>query len=147
MALRMTVAMCMLLASSLVAAEEAPLYRVDMELWLDGEKRGAPTMIIKGGTAGSIEVGGEDAGWRIELEIEQPGPGEGAPGGAVWLHVGVHRREDGQWDHLVDSILGVPEGEPATLSMVEDSEAEPVPENSLVYLIARISRQDSNELD
>lgn len=127
------------LVTGAVQADE-PRYLIEMELWLHGEQAGTPTMIVEAGEPANIEVGGDDHAWRIEVEVERPAASEAAPEGAIWLHVAVQEKSEGEWDHLADSILGVPEGELATLSVVEGEVAEPGPANSLVYLTARTSR-------
>lgn len=128
-----------LLAGNVLAEER---FLIEVELWLQGEKHGEPIMVVTAGEEASIsrtDEAGEE-GWRLTVEVERPGRQEGAPFGALWLHVGVHQLLDGTWEHLADSILGVPEGQAATLSVVEGEVERPGPENSIVFLTARTSR-------
>ena len=133
-------ALLLIVAASGSAKGEETRFLIEMELWLHGEQHGEPIMIVEAGSPASIEQSNDHTGWRIEIEVEKPAPHERAPGGALWLHVGVHERVDGEWDLLADSILGVPEGQPATLSLVEGEVSEPSPENSIVFLQATTSR-------
>lgn len=122
-------------------ADDAERYMVEMELWIEGELRGTPMVVVEAdepAEISSLEADGL-AGWKIELEVEPPGAGEAAPEGAIWLHLSIHQYEDGEWLHLADSLLGVPEGRANTLSVVQGDGA-PTAEESLVYLIARTSR-------
>lgn len=128
--------MLALVAGSVMAAEDR--YMIDMSLWINGEKVGQPMVIVEAGKPASIMKGDEEdaSGYRVELEVEHPGPGEGAPGGAIWLHVAVSELDDGRWRELADSMIGVVEGETGTISVVEGEVAQPEPENSIVYLTA-----------
>lgn len=124
------------------ATAGAPQYLVEMELWLDGRPEDAPTMVVEAGSPAMLERADEQGenGWRIELQVEPPAESEGAPEGAIWLELAVHRLEKGQWDHLADSILGVPEGQSSVLSVAADPELPATPENSQVYLRISTSR-------
>jgi hypothetical protein len=87
----------------------------------------------------SIEISGEEEqGWRLEVEVE-PVNDAYAPTDTLWIHVGVHQQIDGEWERLADSILGVPEGETATFSVVDD-DAAATPETAAVYLRIRTRR-------
>lgn len=117
-------------------------YAVEMELWIDGELRGAPSIVAVAGQSASVEVANASAndGWKIELLVEPPGVSEGAPVGAVWLELVVYERGDREWETLADSLLGVPDGQTAVMSVVGAGIEEAEPENSLVYLMARATR-------
>ncbi|MFU8830856.1 MAG: hypothetical protein ACNA7J_01755 [Wenzhouxiangella sp.] len=134
--LRSIVAVIALSFSVIVAAEQ---FLVEAELWIDGEQRGTPTLIIEAGEPANMEVGDETSAWRLEVEVERPAGIDMAPAGSLWLHIGVHQQSDGEWEHLADSILGVPEGETATLSVV-DGDAPATPETAAVYLRIKTSR-------
>lgn len=114
---------------------------VEMVLWIDGKKRGEPIVVTEPGQRASVEVGDADGqnGWRVELLVE-PTASEGDPGGAIWVNLEVYRRSDGTISLLADSLLGVPEGRPGVLSVVDAGQSgEASPENSRVYLTARTS--------
>lgn len=130
-------------AGSAMAAGDR--YMIDLALWINGEKVGEPMVIVEAGKPASIlKQDEEDAsGYRVELEVEHPGPEEGAPGGAIWLHVGVSELADGSWENLADSMIGVVEGETGTISVVEGEVAQPEPGNSIVYLTANPLRLES----
>lgn len=127
------------------AAEDVPYmdarYMVEMELWVDGERRGTPIIVLPPGEQGSVEVGDKDGGqgWKIEVQVEPPTATEGAPLGSTWLSLAVHELEDGDWKQLADSLLGVPEGRSSSMSMVEPGIENATPENSLVHLTATAS--------
>lgn len=129
-----------MIAGSAVAAEDR--YMIDMSLWINGEKMGEPMVIVEAGKPASIMQKDEEdtSGYRVELEVEKPEPEEGAPGGAIWLHVAISDLVDGQWNELAESMIGVVDGETGTISVVEGEVGEPRPENSIVYLTASPSR-------
>jgi len=136
----LSILMPAMLAGKLMAAD-ADRYMIEMELWIEGELRASPMVVVEGGEPAeisSLEADGQP-GWKIELEVEPPGAGEGAPDGAIWLHLSIHQHEDGEWVHLADSLLGVPEGRANSLSVLQGDGAATA-EDSLVYLVARTSR-------
>lgn len=118
------------------AADQA--FLVEAELWLDGVRRGTPSLQVLANSPASIEVGGDEQGFRLEVEVE-PVNDAYAPSDTLWIHVGVHQQVEGEWELLADSILGVPEGETATFSVVDD-DAAATPETAAVYLRIRTRR-------
>ena len=139
-------AMLLIAATSGIVNGGETHFLIEMELWLHGEQHGAPSVIVEAATPASIEQSNDQTGWRIEIEVEKPAAHEQAPGDALWLHVGVHEKIDGEWDLLADTILGVPEGQSATMSVVEGEVSDPSPENSVVYLRATTSRLQPGEI-
>ena len=137
-----------LLAGTIQADDRAAHYQIDFELWLHGESHGSPRMIVEAGTPASMEQGDGDRHWRIEVEVERPAADEYAPEDALWLHLAVYERIEGDWELLADTILGVPEGQASTLTVVEgEGEVEEVtPDNSLVYLRAMTSRVQAGDI-
>ncbi len=136
---------CVLLLGT-AQADEGNRFLIEFELWLHGEKQGEPSMIVEAGQPGSMEVGGAEHRWRIEVEVERLAAHEYAPGDALWLHLAVHEQIDGKWEELADTMLGVPEGQPATLSVLDGQVDEPSPERSIVFLRATTSRLQSGDL-
>ncbi len=143
--LRMAV-LLLIAATSGIAKGSEPHFLIEMELWLHGEQHGVPIMVVEADNPASVEQSNGDTGWRVDIEVEKPAAYEQAPGDALWLHVGVHEKIDGEWDLLADSILGVPEGQPATMTVVEGEVSDPSPENSIVYLRATTSRLQPGEV-
>jgi len=144
---RLLVLLACIMLSGMVQADDGPAsYLIEFELWLDGEVKGAPRMIVEAGHPASMETTGSGRDWRIEVEVERPAAYENAPGDALWLHVAVHERAEGEWEALADTMLGVPEGEPATFAVVEGEVDEPSPEQSLVFLRATTSRLQPGEM-
>ncbi|TVS11967.1 MAG: hypothetical protein EA419_06500 [Wenzhouxiangella sp.] len=133
------------LALAPAAVAEEPLYLVEAELHIDGVQRGTPSMMLAAGSPASLETGSDEDGYRLEVEIE-PVSASAAPANSLWLHVAVFERVDGGWEELVDSILGVPEGDTATLSVV-DGDAMATPETAAVYLRIRVSREPVPEAE
>lgn len=131
MILRAVLASALLLASASVLAET---YRIQSELWLDGELRGSPELVVEAGVDGTVETTDDDAGWRLVFRVEPPADAEGAISGSVWVHIEAFERSDGEWHALADSLLGLPPGRTGTFSIVEDPEADPRPENTRMYL-------------
>jgi hypothetical protein len=136
MMLRGTLGLLALSVSALALAADS--YLVEAELWLEGELRGMPTMIIEAGEPASLEREGDDDGFRLEIEIE-PVHDPLAPANSLWLAVAIFQKSDDDWEHVADSILGVPEGQTATLSVVDD-DAPATPETAAVYLRIKTSR-------
>ncbi|NBB93170.1 MAG: hypothetical protein GVY32_08385 [Gammaproteobacteria bacterium] len=135
---------CGLLVAMLLGAspaQAAERYMIEMALWIEGSKRGEPMLIVEPGEPAEIsstDPEGEN-GWRIELEVEPPAPIDGGAGGAIWLHLSIHRLVDGNWQYLTHSMLGVPEGESNTLS-VASGDGESGRDDALVHLTAVLSR-------
>lgn len=129
------------IASASALADEGRQYMVEMELWIDGEQRGAPIVVTSPGEAASLEISDPsgDGAWRIEVLLEPPMASEGAPMGSLWLNLTVHEKVDGEWEALADSLIGVPEGRTGTMAVVESIGETATPENSLVYLTAQTS--------
>lgn len=142
----LALALSALAAGSLGAAEEADQYVVDMTLWIDGEQRGTPMVVVEPDSPASVEVSDASGhgGWKIELLVEPPTVSEGAPVGSTWLNLTVYERRDGEWEPLADSLLGLREGRTGTMSVVaadvEQGDRPATPENSLVHLSAQVSR-------
>jgi hypothetical protein len=128
----------LLLGLIVQAAAAEQHYLVEAELWIDGVQRGTPSLLILANTEASVGTGDDDAGWRLEVEVE-PVDDRFAPSGTLWVHVAVHQRHGEYWEHLADSIVGVPEGEFATVSVV-DGDAMATPETAHVYLRIRTTR-------
>ena len=135
---RLLAAITVLLGLFAQAAVADQRFLVEAELWIDGVKRGTPSLLVAALTEASLETGSEDERWRLDIEVE-PVDDVFAPSNTLWVHVAVHQRLDDHWDHLVDSIVGVPEGEVATLSLV-DGDAPATPETAAVFLRIRASR-------
>lgn len=132
---RLLAAGILLLAQTAVAGQR---FAVEAELWIDGVQRGTPSLLILANTEASLETGSDDERWRLEVEVE-PVEDAYAQADTLWVHVAVHHRMDEAWDHLLDSIVGVPEGEWATVSLV-DGDAPATPESAAVYLRIRTTR-------
>ena len=140
-AARILVLLLASLAAGILPAAESDQFVVEMDLWIDGEQRGTPIVVVAAGEGASVEVGdtsGEN-GWKIDVLVEPPAASEGAPNGAIWLSLTVYERRDGEWQPLADSLLGVPEGRTGVMSVVEPGVEQATPENSLVYLTTRTS--------
>ncbi len=136
--MRLSLIAIALLVLAVQALADQPQYHVEAELWIDGVKRGTPSLLIKANTEASLETGDEDDRWRLEVEVE-PVDDVFAPADTLWVHVAVHHRLGDHWDHLLDSIVGVPEGEVATVSVV-DGDTMATPETAAVYLRIRTTR-------
>ncbi|NBD96084.1 MAG: hypothetical protein GVY11_06390 [Gammaproteobacteria bacterium] len=130
------------LAAGNAAAQPENQYVVEMDLWIDGEQRGTPIVVAPSGELSSVEVGtaSGEGGWKIDVLVEAPADGEGAPIGATWLNLTVHEQRDGEWEVLADSLLGIHEGRTGTMSLVEPGVEQATPENSQVYLTVQASR-------
>jgi hypothetical protein len=116
---------------SAIAAEPAR-FLVEAKLWIGGEQMGTPSLIVPANSPGSVEVGDVDSGWRLGVLVE-PVTDAYAPADTLWMHVDIHQKIDGQWEVVADSLLGVPEGENATFSVVEGKQAATA-ESASLYL-------------
>lgn len=127
--------------AGLTLAAEGDQYMVEMELWTEGQQRGTPIVVVAPGEQASVELGDDsgEGGWKIDVLLDPPAAAEGAPVGAIWLNLTVHELRDGEWEPLADSLLGVPEGRSASMSVVEAGVEQATPENSVVYLTAQAS--------
>jgi hypothetical protein len=124
-------------------AQAGDQFLIETELWVDGQLRGAPVLVVSAGQSAMMsrmdEQGLiEDGNWRLEVEVE-PDNDRLSPVQIHWVSVAVQQLSDGEWDYLADSILGVPEGEFASLSIVDEGQ-EPTPESAQLYLRLRTSR-------
>jgi hypothetical protein len=140
--------LCTLLAGGCLAATglsaQAPeQFLIDSELWLDGERHELPALVISENDPGFLletdeEGRVEEGGWRLEVSAD-PLDDPLALSEAIWLNVRLSLYEAGEWEPVLDSMLGVPEGEYSTLS-VSGPDAIPSPETSEVYLRLLASR-------
>jgi hypothetical protein len=128
-----------------VAAEGSVQYMVEMEVWIDGEEQGTPIVVVEPGKPAFVEVG-RSAGpqaWRVEVLVQPAASADADLGDNIWLEMAVYDRSEGELSLLADSLLGVPEGQPGVLSVVESDRQEasaPAPAESLVHVTARVSR-------
>jgi hypothetical protein len=118
-----------------------PQFLVEARLWIEGESRGEPRFVVEPNAEANIAVGAPEGVWQLTVKVE-PVEDAFAPANTLWMHLGVDQRTAEGWEELTDSLLGVPEGEWATLSVVE-GETESTPETASVYLEVRASRLDS----
>lgn len=124
-----------------VSAAQDRKYMVEMELWTDGEQRATPMLVVEPNKLASFEIGGADGqgGWKIELRVEPTAESEGAPVGSIWLDLTVYERQDGKLEQIANSLLGMPEGQAGTMSVVDAGIEQATQENSRVYLTATAS--------
>lgn len=127
------------LAASLAAAQAPERFLVESSLWLDGEAQTVPVLVVTAAEPGLLlpETVSE-GGWRMEVQA-RPVDDPLSPSDSLWIEVTLSLFEDGQWLPLIDSMLGVPEGETATLSVVEEGQ-QASPETAQVYLQLKTSR-------
>jgi hypothetical protein len=131
----------LLLAALLpAAAGAAERYRVEATVWIDGQQRGTPVIVVEEGRQARIEVADNNDGWRMSVLVETPRAEEQADPGGVWLTVGLDRNGPDGWEHLTDTLIGTPLGKPGRISVVApDAPADAGPEQAELYveLIAR----------
>ncbi|MDX1626063.1 MAG: hypothetical protein R3323_06080 [Wenzhouxiangellaceae bacterium] len=122
------------LFAGLASAEPPRRYEVSASVWIDGELRGRPSLVVEPGVEGTIEVGRPGGGWRLRVLVEPPAEVEGAAEGALWLTLGLEERVDGEWEFLTDSMLGIPPGRRGSVSVVEEGVQTASPENARLYV-------------
>jgi hypothetical protein len=123
-----------------VAAGAVERYEVSARVWIDGEQRGTPVLVVEQGKQARIEVAGDDDGWRMSVLVEAPQAHEGADPGGVWMSVGLDRKGPDGWQHLTDTLIGTPLGKPGRISVVApDAPDDAGPEHADLYveLVAR----------
>lgn len=139
MILRAVLASALLLVSAGALAET---YSIQSELWLDGELRGSPELVVEAGKDATVETTDGDSGWRLVFRVEPPAEHEGAASGSLWLHIEAFERSEGEWHALADSLLGLPPGQTGTFSIVEDPDTDPKPDNARMYLQVDVTPVD-----
>lgn len=120
-------------------------YQVEARVWIDGELRGTPAVLVESGREATIEMDQVRSAWRMSVLIESPGREEGAAADAIWIKVGISERIDGEWSFLTDSMLGVPAGKTGTFSVVEPGVETATPENARLYV--EISATPAEDLE
>ena len=133
-----TVVFFLLALAVIHGASAQQRFVVEGELWIDGVERGTPKLFVEASRPASIEVSDGTDSWRLEVEVE-PVEDALAPVDTLWVHVAVHLQTEGEWERLADSMLGVPEGETATFSIVDD-DALATAETAAVFLRLRTRR-------
>jgi len=127
----------------LVASDSSDQYLVEAQLWLGGVERPVPALVIGAHEPALLMPveGPESSGpsWQLEITVE-PVDDPFAPSDALWLNVRLSEPGESGWVPLVDSVLGVPEGETATFSVIGDDASEASPETAEVYLRLRTAR-------
>lgn len=124
-------------------------YEVAARIWIDGELRGTPTVVVEPDTDATIEAATGDSGWRMDLRIEPALDAEGAEPDAVWIRVGISEKVDGQWQFLTDTMLGTRLGTPGQFSVVEDAgdEGRTVPREEAALFVELTARAAGDEPD
>ena len=115
----------------------ADQYLIETRLWLDGELAGSPTVIAQAGEPASLERLGEPQ-FRLTLMIEAV-QDRFAPTDTLWLTVEVETPGEDGWEAMVDTLLGVQEGQTASFSVVEGAD-EATPETARLFLEVKPSR-------
>ncbi len=120
-----------LLAAGFASATD---YVVESSVWIDGELRGTPTVVVESDKEATIEMAQGDTGWRMTLLVEAPMDHEGAAPDAIWIRVGISERIDGDWEFLTDSMLGVRTGATGSFSVVDPGIDAATPETSRLFV-------------
>lgn len=124
------VAIGMLVCGPALAAD----YQVQARVWINGELRGTPEVVVERGSEATIEMDQGRTAWRMNILVESPGSEEGATDDAIWIKVGISERVDGEWAFLTDSMLGVPAGKTGTFSVVDHGVETATPDNARLYV-------------
>ncbi len=131
----------LLVTGSSIASDQQ--FLVESTLWLEGQSQPVPAMVVKAREPGFLMPAAEggsvsDGSWRLQVEVDLVDDPL-IPTDSLWVTVTIDQFEDGAWENLIDSMLGVPEGEIATLSVVDGDNASD-PATAHVYLEIRTSR-------
>src|SRR6056297_1426894 len=138
---------CFVLLAALLplSAAGAERYEISARVWIDGELRGTPVLIVEPDKTASIRVGNGHSAWRMSVLVEAPDPSEAADPGGIWMVVGLDRKTGDGWEHLTETLIGTPLGETGRISVVApDAPADASPEQAQLYveLVARESSDD-----
>jgi hypothetical protein len=129
---RFAVLLALLLPLSVTAAQR---YEISARVWIDGELRGTPTLMVEPEKTANIEVSGHSVDWRMSVLVEAPGPSEAADPGGIWMAVGLDRKVDGSWEHLTETLIGTPLGEPGRISVTgSGAAADAAPEQAQLHV-------------
>ncbi|HLR87757.1 MAG TPA: hypothetical protein VK064_07780 [Wenzhouxiangella sp.] len=126
-----------LVAAAAQAAGSAP-YQISVELWIEGHQLDVPAVAVARNRPAELIVSDNsapDRPWKLVVATDSPP----ASAGIVWLDISIFEQgDDGQWALLADSLLGLSDSGPATMSVTGDGQGEPTPASSLVYLTAAL---------
>jgi len=126
-----------LVAAAVQAAGSAP-HRISVELWVEGHQLDVPVVEVARNRPAELVVSGSSTAgksWQLVVATDSPN----ASTGVVWLDISIFEQDDeGQWALLADSLLGLSDSGPATMSVNSDGQGEPAPDSSLVYLTAAL---------
>jgi hypothetical protein len=132
-----------LLLASAGWAQTPRAFLIEPELWLDGQAQTTPPVIVSVAEAARL-FGGDDESlpqegdWRLDLRAD-PIDDPLDLSQSLWVDVELSLFRAGQWISVLDSMLGVPEGEVSTLSVAPDGQA-PTPDTAEVYLRLRTQK-------
>ena len=129
--LRLIGSLALLLSAGLASATD---YVVESSVWIDGELRGTPSVVVEADKEATIEMAQGETGWRMTLLVEPPMEHEGAARDAIWIRVGISERIDGEWEFLTDSMLGVRTGSTGSFSVVDPGVDAATPESARLYV-------------
>lgn len=128
---------------SVAGAQGGDLYLIEPELWLDGEPQDIAPMVIGPSEPGFLVDANnqgrvEDGGWRLEMRA-RPSVDPLDLSQSLWIDVQLSLFRAGLWEPVLDSMLGVPEGDYSTLSIAPEGQ-QATPETAEVYLRMRADR-------
>ena len=128
--LLLTVAAC-----ALAETEIEPQYLVKTKVWMDGELRGEPELLVEADKEATVTLEFNQGGaWRMDVLVEAPGEFENAMEGAIWLKLTIAEEVDGEWEFLTDTMLGMPPGQTGSISVVGEGVESATPENSNLFV-------------
>jgi len=131
------------LAATGLFAQDAEQFLIESELWLNGERQQVPVMVVGENEPGFLlntndQGRVEEGGWRLEFTANLADDPLNLSD-ALWVNVLLSVFESDSWNPVLDSMLGVPEGEFSSLSVGTEGE-ESSPENAEIFLRLRTSR-------
>lgn len=121
-------------ACALAETEVGPQYSVKTKVWMDGELRGTPELVVQAESDAMIENRSGDDAWRMHVLIEAPDESENAMDGAIWIKLGIEQEADGEWEFLTDTMLGLPPGQTGSISVVDEGVEIATPENANLFV-------------
>lgn len=139
MQMKITKAMAalLLLAVSVCALAETavgPQYSVKTKVWMNGDLRGTPELVVQAESDAMIENRSGDDAWRMHVLVEAPHESENAMDGAIWIKLGIEQEVDGEWEFLTDTLLGLPPGQTGSISVVGEHVEIATPENANLFV-------------
>ncbi|MEM1082371.1 MAG: hypothetical protein AAGH65_12420 [Pseudomonadota bacterium] len=117
-------------------------YLVQTRVFMYGELRGEPSLLVEAGKDARIENRSGGRAWALNVMVKAADAAEQAMDGAIWLELGVEEEVDGRWEFLADTMLGLPPGQTGTISVVDQANESEGPEHAQLLIEVTVDAVD-----